>query len=92
MHAGWSRIRERHLVEYEGAGHMLMYERRAEISDLLDKLSARVPLAEAHGWRSTLTAPVRLESQARVPPRPLRQREAVGHDRCQVKARLAKSK
>ena len=30
------------LVEYEGAGHMLMYERRAEISDLLDKLSARV--------------------------------------------------
>jgi len=33
MHAGWSRIRERTLVEYEGAGHMLMYERRAEISD-----------------------------------------------------------
>ena len=30
------------LLEYEGAGHMLMYERRAEISDLLDALSTRV--------------------------------------------------
>ena len=30
------------LFEYDGAGHMLMYERREEIDDLLDALSARV--------------------------------------------------
>jgi hypothetical protein len=29
------------LTEYAGAGHMLMYERRTEIDDLLDSLSAR---------------------------------------------------
>ena len=30
------------LFEYDGAGHMLMYERREEIDDLLDALSVRV--------------------------------------------------
>ncbi len=30
------------LYEYDGAGHMLMYERREEIGELLDSLSARL--------------------------------------------------
>ena len=30
------------LNEYVGAGHMLMYERRQELDDLLEGLSARV--------------------------------------------------
>ena len=33
------------LFEYDGAGHMLMYERREEIGDLLGELSARVALS-----------------------------------------------
>jgi pimeloyl-ACP methyl ester carboxylesterase len=32
------------LYEYDGAGHMLMYERREEIGELLDSLSARLVL------------------------------------------------
>jgi len=33
------------LREYDGAGHMLMYERRNEINELLESLSARVGVA-----------------------------------------------
>jgi pimeloyl-ACP methyl ester carboxylesterase len=59
------------VCEYPGAGHMLMYERRAEIDELLSSLSAeaadraRGPRAQRPGSNSTLTAPVDLAS-ARV--------------------------
>jgi len=49
------------LNEYPGAGHMLMYERRDEIDELLSSLSAEVE-AQAPGSKSTLTAPVDLAS------------------------------
>ncbi|MGA3353234.1 MAG: alpha/beta hydrolase [Acidimicrobiales bacterium] len=52
------------LTEYPGAGHMLMYERRRELDELLALLSAEAQ-AQAPGSRSTLTAPVDLAS-ARV--------------------------
>ena len=43
---GWQPGFERaSLNEYDGAGHMLMYERREEIDDLLDALSARAVAA-----------------------------------------------
>jgi pimeloyl-ACP methyl ester carboxylesterase len=50
------------LSEYPGAGHMLMYERRAEIGALFAALSERAGEAQAPGSKSTLTAPVVLAS------------------------------
>jgi len=51
------------LSEYVGAGHMLMYERREEIGELLEALSARVVAARPQGSKRTLTAPVRRASE-----------------------------
>jgi pimeloyl-ACP methyl ester carboxylesterase len=50
------------LSEYPGAGHMLMYERRAEIGELLADLSRRTGPPQDPGCKSTLTAPVVLAS------------------------------
>jgi pimeloyl-ACP methyl ester carboxylesterase len=51
------------LAEFPGAGHMLMYERRAEIDELLGDLSARAVEARPQGSRRTLTAPVDVASE-----------------------------
>ena len=52
MAAGFEGAR---LNEYRNAGHMLMYERRQEIDELLAELAET---AQAPGSKSTLTAPV----------------------------------
>ena len=52
------------LYEYDGAGHMLMYERREEINALLRALSDRAAAAsEPEGSKITLTSPVRRASE-----------------------------
>ncbi|MGO8722811.1 MAG: alpha/beta fold hydrolase [Acidimicrobiales bacterium] len=58
------------LSEYAGAGHMLMYERREEIDELLTALSARAVATAPQGSSRTLTAPVDLASaRASTPSR-----------------------
>ncbi len=50
------------LVEYPGAGHMLMYERREQVDQLLAHLCELAGTDQPPGSKSTLTAPVTLAS------------------------------